>query len=63
MVDDEGRKRGSKSDKSKRVWRGRARSNGEGENLLAFYVSNYMKDGITQSTDRPTDRPTEPTLA
>jgi len=41
---------------------GRARSNGEGENLLAFYVSNYMKDGITQPTDRPTDRPTEPTL-
>lgn len=40
---------------------GRA-SNGEGENLLAFYVSNYMKDGITQPTDRPTDRPTEPTL-
>lgn len=41
----------------------RAKSNGEGENLLAFYVSNYMKDGITQPTDRPTDRPTEPTLA
>lgn len=42
--------------------RGWVRSNGEGENLLAFYVSNYMKDGITQPTDRPTDRPTEPTL-
>lgn len=39
-----------------------ARSNGEGKNLLAFYVSNYMKDGITQPTDRPTDRPTKPTL-
>lgn len=31
----------------------------EDENVLEFYVSNYMKDGITQ----PTDRPTEPTLA
>ena len=31
----------------------RARSNGENENLLTFYVSNYMKDSITQPTDRP----------
>lgn len=43
--------------KERRNERGVARaSNGEGENLLAFYVSNYMKDGITQPTDRPTDR-------
>lgn len=41
--------------------RGRARIGGQRghENVLEFYVSNYMKDGITQ----PTDRPTEPTLA
>lgn len=31
------------------------RRKGEGENLLAFYVSNYMKDGITYPTDRPAD--------
>lgn len=55
---DEGR--GSRDEEG---FRKRARSNGEDENLLAFYVSNYMKDGITQPTDRPTDRPTEPTLA
>jgi len=34
----------------------RARSNGENENLLTFYVSNYMKDSITQPTDRQTDQ-------
>lgn len=34
---------------------GGERWRGEGENLQAFYVSNYMKDGITHPTDRPAD--------
>lgn len=38
---------------------GQGAADREDENVLEFYVSNYMKDGITQ----PTDRPTEPTLA
>lgn len=50
-------KRTMKGERGNQRARGGARSNGEGENLLAFYVSNYMKDGITQPTDRPTDRP------
>lgn len=33
--------------------RGCRRAKGEGENLLAFYVSNYTKDGITYPTGRP----------
>lgn len=55
--------KGERESRDEEGLRGRARSNEEDENLLAFYVSNYMKDGITQPTDRPTDRPTEPTLA
>ena len=34
---------------------GGERRKGKGENLLAFYVSNYMKDGITYPTNRPPD--------
>lgn len=37
--------------------RGCRRAKGEGENLLAFYVSNYTKDGITYPTGRPADPP------
>lgn len=40
------------SDRETRVV-GEVGRKGEGENLLAFYVSNYMKDGITYPTDRP----------
>lgn len=36
---------------------GEGRAKGEGENLLAFYVGNYTKDGITYPTGRPADSP------
>lgn len=36
---------------------GEGRAKGEGENLLAFYVGNYTKDGITYPTGRPADPP------
>lgn len=55
-----GERKGSKSDRAEGDCAGeQGAADREDENLLEFYVSNYMKDGITQ----PTDRPTEPTLA
>lgn len=57
-MNDEGRKK--ERQKRRGIARaGKERADREDENVLEFYVSNYMKDGITQ----PTDRPTEPTLA
>lgn len=54
------KERASKSDRAKGDCAGgQGATDREDENVLEFYVSNYMKDGITQ----PTDRPTEPTLA
>lgn len=59
-VNDEGRKKGrSKSDRAKGDCAGgQGAADREDENVLEFYVSNYMKDGYN-----PANRPTEPTLA
>lgn len=57
-MNDEGRKKGLK-ERGGDCAGEQGAADREDENVLEFYVSNYMKDGITQ----PTDRPTEPTLA
>lgn len=51
-----GERKGSKSDRAKGDCAGeQGATDREDENLLAFYVSNYMKDGYNPA-NRPTDR-------